>query len=596
MHKVRSVLFSVFLGVTSCGSNTPQSVAPTDIREPANKPKTFDLSRIVPIDEVRNIAADTTVYLRTEFARGELVDLEMKFVQVVEDYMAPIPLYMVEASDSTLISLGGISQGMSGSPIFTESGIWGAIAYGFVNQGSPPLYFFATPIEWVIGTRGTVPLAKRAAQWRGRSVVPLETPVLITGPNHSGESSFLNNAITAGLTRERQTSFVPGRPLAVALLLGEHTVASFGTISFVDGNKVYGFGHDWFRAGPVKLPIIEAKVIGEVSDRIAPYKYATLNPNVRGTLLEDRIPGIRGVLDTEPELVTINSVYKFPNGNTVELAHAMPAELPNPGMGIPLATAAFFHPLLSRIERDPNHSIRVTSTIAFDGTELTLARTRLFASPEGFLSELVQNASFDIARVLDELVLRDDYALDVQKADVLVEMFPESRFAQIVEVSADSIISPGTSLDVVVGLRIGRRVDREITLSLEIPDTLVLGSYQLEVGSLATLGDETETFLSSIVNQPGLTHWEDRESLEDVFARVNGEDKNVVLIAQMTISNPLLEDKSADPGVPRGDIMPPLFDIEKPEVMVTVQQAVELILHGSARTEVMVHDAGETGD
>lgn len=171
--------------------------------------------------------------------------------------------------------------------------------------------------------------------------------------------------VTAGLTRARQTSFEPGRPLAVALLLGERTVAGFGTITFVDGNRVYGFGHAMNKAGPVKLPIIEAKVLGEISNRIAPYKFVTLNPIVRGTLLEDRIPAVRGVLDDEPELVTISSVYKFPNEKTVELAHAMPAELPDPGMGVTLAATAFFHPLLNRIEGDPNHSIRVTSNIAF---------------------------------------------------------------------------------------------------------------------------------------------------------------------------------------------------------------------------------------
>lgn len=593
MHKARAVLFLFLLGVTACGTNTHQPIAPTDVNEPISKLKPWDLSKIVSIDVVRNIEADTTVYLRTEFARGEMIDLEMKFVQVVDDFMAPIPLYLLEASDSTLISLGGIARGMSGSPIFTESGTWGAIAYGFNNQGSPPLYFFATPIEWVVGTKGTVPLAKRTADWQGKSVVPLETPLLITGPNHSGESSFLNSAITAGLTRERQTSFEPGRPLAIALLLGEYTIASFGTISFVDGDKVYGFGHAMQRAGPVKLPIIEAKVLGEVSDRIVPYKYVTLNPNVRGTLLEDRIPAVRGVLGDEPELVTINSVYIFPNEKTVELAHAMPAELPSPGMGIRLAATAFFDPLLNRIERDPNHSIRVTSNIAFDGTDLTLARTRLFASPEGFLYGLVQDAFFDLTRVLDELVLRNDYALDVQEADVLVELFPESRFAHIVNVTADTMISPGTLLDVVVGLRVGRRVNREITLSLEIPDTIVAGSYSLEVGSLATLEDESEPLLRSIDNQP---QEEDRESLEDIFARVNGEDKNVVLKAQMRISDPLLEDIGADPRVPGGGIVPPPFDIAKPEVMVTVQKTLGLILQGSARTEVIVHDAEETGE
>ena len=84
----------------------------------------------------------TPVFLRTEFARGELADLEMTFVQVVDDFLAPMPVYMLEASDPVLIQLGGIARGMSGSPIFSEQGTWGAIAYGFPSQdsGDEPLF------------------------------------------------------------------------------------------------------------------------------------------------------------------------------------------------------------------------------------------------------------------------------------------------------------------------------------------------------------------------------------------------------------------------------------------------------------------------
>ena len=276
----------------------------------------WDLSRIVPIESVRSVPAGTRLFMRTEFANGELADLEMKFIQVVDDFMPPMPVYMVEASDSVLVSLGGISKGMSGSPIFSEQGAWGAIAFGFNAQDSPPYYFFATPMEWVIGDRGTVPLAKRAATWGGSSIVPLDVPLLSTGLSRGqltpeGSPSLQSDAVAAGLTTDRQTSFAPGRPLAVGLLLGELTRAAFGTISFVDGDRIYGFGHSMRDAGPVALPIIEAKVLGEISNLSAPFKFVTLNPTVRGTLTEDRLPGVRGILDDGPELVSIKACTRF---------------------------------------------------------------------------------------------------------------------------------------------------------------------------------------------------------------------------------------------------------------------------------------------
>ena len=263
------------------------SLAPEAVVRPTGELKPWDLSSIVTADEVRAMPPGTTVFMRTEFANGELADLEMTFVQVIDDFLPPMPIYMFEASDPALIQIGGVAGGMSGSPVFTEQGTWGAIAYGFNGQTSPPYYGFATPIEWVIGTQGPLPAAKPMATWEGYSISPLEIPLLNTGlngvrPLPEGRSSLLSKTVAAGLTQERQVSFEAGRPLTVGLLLGELTLGSLGTISYVDGNRIYGFGHPMNSSGPVELPIIEAKVIGEVSNLSSPFKFGTLNSNGAG--------------------------------------------------------------------------------------------------------------------------------------------------------------------------------------------------------------------------------------------------------------------------------------------------------------------------
>ena len=511
-------------------------LAPEAILRPTGELKPWDLSPIVSVDEVRAMPAGTPVFLRTEFANGELADLEMTFVQVVDDFLAPMPVYMVEASDPVLIQLGGIAQGMSGSPIFTEQGTWGAIAYGFGAQDSPPYYFFATPIEWVIGTRGMVPAAKPTATWGGNSIAPLEIPLLSTGlngvrPLPEGRSSILSGASAAGLTQERQASFEAGRPLTVGLLLGELTLGSLGTISYVDGNRVYGFGHPMNSSGPVELPIIEAKVIGEVSNLSAPFKFATLNPTVRGTLTEDRLPAVRGVLDQEPELVPIKSAYTFPSGSTVELAHRMAVGI-NPYTSLDLVANAFFYPLANRVDNDPEHSIRVTTDIAFAGSDSTLTRSRLYSSPGGRLLASIFDAYGDVSFALEELITRYDYAIYVREAEVHVEVIPETRFAILTKVTADSVVSLGSTLNITSSLRVGRTKDREVELALSVPDTLFPGFYQLKVGSAALLGDDAFLF------GPPPSFFGAEESLDDVFARLNKPDENVLLKARLTFVAP----------------------------------------------------------
>ncbi len=600
----RLVLFALAVSLWGCGDDsdpppTAAVVEPTVLR-PSGALQPWDLSPIVPIDSVRSMPAGTTVFLRTEFARGELADLEMTLVQVVNDFLPPMPVYMLEASDPVLIQLGGIAQGMSGSPIFTEQGTWGAIAYGFDSQDSPPYYFFATPIEWMVGTRGTVPAAKPMATWAGNRITPLEIPLLSAGlnrvhPRPEARSSLLSKASTASLTQERQESFEAGRPLVVGLLLGEHTLGSLGTISYVDGDRVYGFGHPMSSAGPVELPIIEARVLGEISNLSAPYKFATLNPTVRGTLTEDRLPGVRGVLNAEPALVPVKSVYAFPSGGTVELTHQMAVGLePHTVTGV--VASAFFEPLFNRLDNDPNHSIRVTTDVSFTGSDSTLTRSRLYSSSSGQLVRAIDSAYGDVLDALTELTTRNDYALYVREADVHVEVIPETRFATVTKIAADTVISLGSTLDITTLLRVGRVRDREVKLALSIPDTLPPGFYQLEVGAAASLADAALSFDSP--SSSGLFGGE--ETLDDVFARLNKPAENVALKARLTFVEARREAEFSDPstdlegddGEPTGDFSdfwpPDAFSFDSSPAPISAQEDIDLVLAGTQSLAIEV--------
>ena len=601
---IRLALLALAVSLWSCGDDddAPPAAPEETVLRPSGELMPWDLSAVVPIDSVRTLSPGTPLYMRTEFANGELADLEMLFVEVVDDFLPPMPVIMVESSDPVLIQLGGIARGMSGSPVFSEQGTMGAIAYGFSAQDNPPYYFFATPIEWVIGTRGTLPAAKPSATWDGARITPLEIPLVSTGlhsPQSGGGSFPFGEAVSAGLTQERQDSFEAGRPLAVGLLLGEITRGSIGTISYVDGNRIYGFGHPFFGIGPVELPIIEAKVLGEISNLSAPFKFATLNPTVRGTITEDRLPAIRGVLDEEPELVPIRSRYTFPSGSELELTHHMPTVGLDSYTTLGLATSASFNPLYNRVDNDPDHSVRVSTNISFAGTDSVLSRTRLYADPDGRLHSLIGTASGDLSFALSELMTRNDYALQVSDAEVHVEMIPEPRFAQVVEVNADTVISLGSTLNLTASLRVGRRADREIGLELAVPDTIPPGIYQLEVASAANLVDDEGGGDFGFFGPPGFGG--DEEKLEDVFARLNEPDENIVLKARLTFSSPppppeIPEGEPGSEGEAPGDVpdaglgdIPFFGDFFPPDGSLptaSTEQEVDLYIEGTQSLEI----------
>jgi hypothetical protein len=576
----RSLALCAFI-ILAGGCADNDKPAPTgtgvSIVRPTGELHPWDLSSIVPVDSVRSMPKGTQVFLRTEYADGELADLEMTFIRVVDDFMPPMPVYMVEASDPVLIQLGGIAKGMSGSPLFTEQGTWGAIAFGFEGQDNPPYYFFATPIEWVIGTQGATPLAKAAGHWEGNRITPLVIPWLSTGLHftHRTNELGITEFASAGRTQQHQESFDAGRPLAVSFLLGEVTLAGLGTVSYADGDRIYGFGHPMFGSGPVALPIIEAQVLAPMSNLSAPFKFATFNPTVRGTLLEDRLPGVRGRLDEGPALAPIRSMYRFPSGRALEFTHRLATGGLGPSVMAQGVVTAFFDPLLNRVENEPNHSLRVRTRMSFVGTDSTLARSRLYALPEGSLKSAIMRAGADLWDILAQLGSRSDYAIQPREAEVDIEIVPESRFARVMAVEADTVAHAGSTLTVTTPLRVGRLRDQTAELALNLPDTLPPGVYQIEVGSLATLGDDGDPYGGDPYRGdpfgPSFGFGGD-EPLADFFVRVNGDDENVVLKARLTFFMPL--ENGPYPEMP-------------PET-VSAQEDVDLLLEGTQRLQIQV--------
>ena len=304
---------------------------------------------------------------------------------------------------------------------------------------------------------------------------------------------------------------------------------------------MYGFGHPMDQFGSVELPIIEARVLAEVSNLAAPYKLASLNPTVRGTLTEDRLPAVRGVLDDGPELVPVRSVLALPSGD-VELVHRMPTSVPQAG----LVSLAAFRPLFQRVDNEADHSLRVAVQVSFVETDSMLDRSRLYAGPEDRLFSLISQAEADLGDALQQLLQRDDYTLQVREAEVRVEVLPEARFAKVTGVAADTVVAPGDRLTVTTSLRVGRRSDREVDLDLSLPDTLVPGAYLVEAGPAVLLDDPDDADLGAFFGDFfGAPDFDTEETLEDVFARVNKEDRNVLLKARLT---PVIEDDLAFVG------------------------------------------------
>src|SRR5262249_34811304 len=96
----------------------------------------------------------------------------------------------------------------------------------------------------------------------------------------------------------------PGDPIGVSLLGGDSEMGATGTVTHVDGNRIYAFGHPFFSFGPTAFPMTRATVYTSMPSLMASFKIATLG-DVVGTVQQDRATAIAGTLGAGPAVVPV---------------------------------------------------------------------------------------------------------------------------------------------------------------------------------------------------------------------------------------------------------------------------------------------------
>ena len=257
-------------------------------------------------------------------------------------------LILFRASGPLIKQAGGTASGMSGSPIYFNGRLAGALSYGYHFPGPDADLSLATPIEQML--KMVAPAARDAASSQTfrpalyRSESPIATSagslrrVLVVGS--TGEAAAYNahrvpgtaavapatvpltaagvtpagmRVLQRGLQRfnlvPRQgysgsrnftaPPIEPGASLGVELVRGDVEVGAIGTATYRRGNTVLGFGHPLMNAGTASLFMTSAWIDTIVRSLDFPFKEGSFGP-AAGTLTQDRTTGIVGVLGRFP--------------------------------------------------------------------------------------------------------------------------------------------------------------------------------------------------------------------------------------------------------------------------------------------------------
>lgn len=333
------------------------------------------------------LGVSVAAYDRSEFLFLDEIEIGMVGIgrtivagDVIEEFSAEVlgiidqpgvlsDFIVVRVSGDVIGRSGGIAKGMSGSPVYVDGKLIGAVsrAANWSKELTP--IGLVTPIEPMLGVLDAsranlamhqpsehavldgVRIAEAATFPAGAMldavtdtifVHPVSTPLVVRGLSGRSLDVLMDGAASqmapAGLITDYfdpalapdvrgltsvglsllplsgsdpeggevdPANLEPGSSIGIALTTGDITAGSLGTLTYRDGDALVGYGHPFIQHGASRFPLTTVSVIDTMKSFEASFKLGTLGETI-GTIFEDRIPAVGGGIGPMPEMIELS--------------------------------------------------------------------------------------------------------------------------------------------------------------------------------------------------------------------------------------------------------------------------------------------------
>lgn len=479
----------------------------------------------IPFNEVR---AGMKGFGRTVFSGTKVEPFDVEVIGTMTNIAPKKNLILARLSGGPLAQTG-VMEGMSGSPVYLDGRLAGAIAYAWGFSKEP--ICGVTPIDEMMdllsretkadstaalppsrGRPASLALLAQPAQTpsflreRLRSLagapapqglLPSRVPLLFGGAARRGaaaseiglwKEAFASLGlapITAGgdggETEPREEApLEPGSAVGVQIVRGDVEIAAIGTVTYVRGDDILAFGHPFFGLGPTALPMTRVLVHGYFPSLETSFKLASAG-GPAGMITQDRFPGIAGNSSGRPPMVPVSLHLASGKDRSDTYKFEIVAD--------PLITPIFLHismlEILSAAEKDVGDvtlSIRKGSQIKLDGG-LKVDIENLYSGDQ---SEVIASAT--VAYMTYLLMNNPDRPSRLEGIDLDFSYADTRRLARIDRVWCDRYtVAPGETVPLHVSLLPFRGDPVTVTIPLEIPKEAPEGKSLLQVGDALTL-------------------------------------------------------------------------------------------------------------
>lgn len=539
---LRALAFSILLVPAA----VPQSQLPSN--------------QTLPLDQVR---PGMQGYAYTIFAGDQVEKFDLEVLGVMPNFLGPKQSIILVQLKGPKVEHTGVVAGMSGSPVYLEGKLAGALSLKLGVFTKEPIAG-VTPIADVLsgGAGGGGPkaalegplsgdFASRAGLGSGAELRSIETPLVFSGfqpaaiERFSGQLNGMGFVAAQGGTtpaRPDDGKLAAGDMAGMVLVQGDVSINSACTVTAVDADRVFLCGHPFLNLGEVRLPMARSRVVTTLSSDLASTKIVNVGGPI-GTITGDHLTAVTGTLGVPPTMIPMELTTRSAMGTKT-----IHAELVNHPKLTPLLVAiTAFNGLTQNVVYGETTTLKLNARIRLKG-HAPVEVENTFAPSDNMNPDGMQVA-LNMMNTFMRLFSNPFEKVEVENISMNVESVPGRQSYTIESAWLEKgEAAPGETLRLRVLLRPYRGTPRIEETAVRVPDQAARGSnLRVMVSDADWMNRASRGFAGAGAGSP--------EGLDPLISLLNKERRNDRLYVGLFVPSPtMLWDDKELPNVPLSQI------------------------------------------
>ncbi|MFZ0705171.1 MAG: SpoIVB peptidase S55 domain-containing protein, partial [Candidatus Korobacteraceae bacterium] len=452
-------------------------------------------------------------YTVFEGTKPEAMDVEI--LGILGSMAGPKSDVILARLHGAKVEYTGVVAGMSGSPVYIDGKLVGAIAYRIGEFSKEPIAGI-TPAANMLEidaldkspgdlAKGSAGVAQTVSQTSvgvpddagattagyANLLKPIDTPLVFSGFREDTMRLFAKDFAAAGImpvmgagsvTNEKQPEPIePGSAVSALMVRGDMSIAATCTVTYIDDSHLLACGHPILQAGNVDMPMTKARVLATLPSPQNSFKIVNTTETI-GAFVQDRHTGIMGRFDRKPEMIPVTlTIHGVSHPKTFHYEVLNNAKITPAAM-----MATVFNALQGMNEYGEDTTYRLAGDIAVLGYP-KLAVNNMFAPLDGN-TPTAYNIAMSIGEHFSRIFENPYDTPKIEGVELNFELVPDRRTARLETARTDvTEARPGDEITIETLLKPyrGESVVRDIPI--KIPTSTPKGTLRILISDGETL-------------------------------------------------------------------------------------------------------------